>query len=204
MSGGKTPIAVFISGRGSNMLALADACADPAFPAGIALVASDVAEAAGLEAAAARGLETAALHRADYPDKAAFEATLDAAARAVGAELICLAGFMRVLSARFVSGWAGRMLNIHPSLLPSFPGLDTHARALAAGVKIHGATVHEVTAKLDDGPIVAQAALKVREKDDAGSLAARLLPLEHQLYPLALERKLRGPKAGPALLLEKD
>lgn len=193
-------LAVLISGRGSNMLALLAACRAPGFPARPALVLSNAAEAPGLAAAAAQGVETAIVDDRDHRgDKPGFEAALDAALRARSVDVICLAGFMRVLSAEFVGGWAGRILNVHPSLLPLFRGLDTHARALAAGVKIHGATVHLVTAELDGGPILAQAAIPVLADDTPERLAARLLPIEHALYPRALKARLDGAESlGPA------
>lgn len=190
-----TPVAIFISGRGSNMEALVAAAAAPDFPARIVLVASDKADAAGLQRAAAAGIPTAVVARSEFANRAAFEAALDERVRAAGAERICLAGFMRILSADFVARWPGQILNIHPSLLPSFRGLDTHARALAAGVKVHGVTVHIVTAELDDGPILAQAAIPVGADDTPESLAARLLTIEHRLYPAALARHLGGAPA---------
>lgn len=189
----REPVAVLISGRGSNMTALAEAAAEPRHPAEIVLVLANDPAAEGLARARAMGLATAAVdHRAFPGDKAGFEAAMDEALRAAGAETLCLAGFMRVLSGAFVARWADRILNIHPSLLPAFPGLDTHARALAAGVKLHGATVHLVREAVDDGPILAQAALAVRPSDTAESLADRVLALEHRLYPAALARRLRG------------
>lgn len=186
----KVPIAALISGRGSNMLALADACDDPGFPARLVLVLSDSAAAPGLAAAAARGIDVAAVPRKEFPDRDAFEAALQARLVASAAERVCLAGFMRVLGAPIVEAWAGRMLNIHPSLLPSFKGLHTHRRALDAGVKLHGVTVHEVVPELDSGPIVAQAAVPVLAGDTEETLAARVLRAEHVLYPAALKRHL--------------
>ncbi|MEM8789302.1 MAG: phosphoribosylglycinamide formyltransferase [Pseudomonadota bacterium] len=184
-------VAVLISGTGSNMLALLDAMADPGFPAIPALVLSNRPDAAGLARAATRGVATAHVdHRGR--DRAAFEAEIDDRLRAVGADLICLAGFMRVLTPDFVARWAGRILNIHPSLLPVFPGLDTHARALAAGVALHGATVHRVTADLDAGPILAQAAVPVLPNDTVDMLAERVLAAEHRLYPQTLRHLLSG------------
>ena len=186
----KARIAVMISGRGSNMLALADACEDPAFPARIALVLSDKADAAGLARAAERGIATRAIARKAYPSRAAFDDAMHAALVEAGVERVCLAGFMRILGSEMVSRWPGKMLNIHPSLLPSFKGLDTHQRALDAGVTLHGATVHEVVPELDSGPIVAQVAVPVAPDDDADSLAARVLSVEHRLYVSALARHL--------------
>ena len=188
-----TPVAILISGTGSNMLALARAM-EADLPATCVLVASDRADAAGLTRAAEMGLPTAALDRATFDSRAAFEAALDGALREAGAELVCLAGFMRVLSADFTGRWAGKVLNIHPSLLPKYPGLDTHARALAAGDAEHGCTVHEVTAQLDAGPILGQARLGIREGESAEDLAARVLPLEHRLYPAVLARLIAGER----------
>jgi phosphoribosylglycinamide formyltransferase-1 len=188
----RTPVAVFLSGRGSNYAALAAATAAADYPAEIVAVLAD-SDAEGLRRVP--GIPGTAVERREYPSRAAFEDALDAATRAAGAELICLAGFMRILSPAFVARWEGRILNIHPSMLPSFRGLDTHARALAAGVKLHGATVHLVTPELDDGPILAQAAVPVLPDDTAETLAARVLAVEHRLYPAALARFVRG--GGP-------
>jgi formyltetrahydrofolate-dependent phosphoribosylglycinamide formyltransferase len=177
--------AVLISGRGSNLAALIEAARAPGFPARLALVLSNEPEAGGLDHAAAAGIATAVVpHRGR--SKAQFEAALQAALDAAGIELIALAGFMRVLSPGFVERWAGRMINIHPSLLPAFPGLDTHARALAAGVRLAGCTVHFVSAAVDGGAIIGQAAVPVRPDDTAASLAARVLAAEHRLYPACL------------------
>lgn len=193
----KPRVAVLISGRGSNMQALAEAAARPGYPAGIALVLSNKAEAAGLAWAADRGLPTATVEsRAFRGDRAAFEAELQRVLAAHRIEWIALAGFMRVLTAPFVASWEGRMVNIHPSLLPSFKGLDTHARALAAGVKIHGCTVHLVSAGVDEGPILAQAAVPVHANDTEASLAARVLTQEHRIYPAALARLISGQAAA--------
>jgi len=183
----KKRVAILISGRGSNMLSLIAAAAEPDFPAAIALVLSNRPDAAGLQTAAAAGIPTLAIdHRPFGGDRAAHERAIDAALREAGIDLVCLAGYMRVLTQVLVGGWAGRMLNIHPSLLPSFPGLHTHARALAAGVKLHGCTVHLVTEGVDEGPILAQAAVPVLADDDEESLAARVLAQEHLIYPMAL------------------
>jgi phosphoribosylglycinamide formyltransferase-1 len=182
----RIPVAVLISGRGSNMAALVAAAQDPAFPAEIAVVVSNRPDAAGLATAAAAGVATAVVDHKRFADKPAFEATLNAEIARNGAELVCLAGFMRIVSADFAERWRGRLLNIHPSLLPSFPGLDTHTRALAAGVRIHGCTVHFVDAAVDAGPIIAQAAVPVAAGDTADTLAARVLAAEHRLYPHAL------------------
>ena len=187
-------VGVLISGRGSNLQALLDACADPAFPAEIALVISNVADASGLERAEKAGVPTVVINHKDFSGREAFDAKLDEALRAHGIELVCLAGFMRLLTDGFVEGWRGKMINIHPSLLPSFKGLHTHRQALAAGVKLHGCTVHYVTPALDDGPIIAQGAVPVLEGDTEGTLAGRVLAVEHQIYPLAL-KIIAGVKA---------
>ena len=187
MSGtAKVRVAVLISGRGSNMVALAEAARDPAFPAEIVLVLSNNPDAEGLASAAALGIPTHSIDHRAYPDRASFDAAIDAVLRESGADLVCLAGFMRILTDGFVEGWAGRMINIHPSLLPLFKGTHTHAQALAAGVRLHGCTVHFVVPELDAGPIVAQAAVPVREGDDPDSLAARVIVQERRLYPAAL------------------
>lgn len=189
---GGMKVGVLVSGRGSNMLALAEACAAPDFPAEIAMVVSDVPAAGGLAAARERGLPAVAVDRTAFANRAAFEAALDDALRHAGVEIICLAGFMRVLSAGFLANWTGRVLNIHPSLLPAFRGLDTHARTIAAGVRIAGCTVHIVTPALDDGPILIQAAVPVRPDDTPASLAARILVQEHRCYPAALRWMAEG------------
>jgi phosphoribosylglycinamide formyltransferase-1 len=183
----RTRVAVLISGRGSNMAALLAAAADPDYPAAIALVVSNRADAPGLVLAAARGVPTAVVESRPFGrDRAGFEAAMGAELARHGTEIIALAGFMRVLTEDFVARWEGRMINIHPSLLPAFPGLDTHARALAAGVRLHGCTVHLVSAGVDEGPILAQAAVPVLAEDTEASLAARVLAEEHRLYPAAL------------------
>jgi len=184
----KTPIAVLISGRGSNMRALIEACERPDFPARIVLVLSNKPDAAGLEVARAAGLQTAAIdHKAFGKDREAHERKVDAAIRASGAQLVCLAGYMRVLTPYLVNAWDGRMLNIHPSLLPAFPGLHTHEAAIAAGATEHGCTVHLVTAGGDEGPILGQARVPVLESDTPDALAARVLEQEHALYPSVLQ-----------------
>ncbi len=190
---------VLISGRGSNMMALVEAAAAVGFPAEIVVVVSNKAEAAGLGLARGAGVAAVAVESRGFGrDRAAHEAAMDAVLRAHGVGLVCLAGYMRLLTPWFVDKWAGRMLNIHPSLLPAFPGLDTHARALAAGVKLHGCTVHWVTQTMDEGPIVAQAAVPVLPGDDEAVLAARVLAQEHMVYPLAL-RIAAGEAAKPAV-----
>lgn len=179
--------AILISGRGSNMAALLAAAADPAYPATIALVLSNRADAAGLARAAEAGIPVAVVESRPFGrDRAGFEAAMEAVLAEHGVELIALAGFMRVLTEGFTARWEGRLLNIHPSLLPAFPGLDTHARALAAGVRLHGCTVHLVTPGVDEGPILAQAAVPVLPGDGEAELAARVLAEEHRLYPAAL------------------
>jgi len=183
---GRRRVAVLISGRGSNMASLIEAAQDPAYPAEIVLVVSNRPEAGGLERARAAGIPTAVVDHKGHPDRASFDAALDATLRQHGIEIVCLAGFMRILTPGFVESWAGRMLNIHPSLLPAFKGTDTHARALAAGVARHGCTVHFVTPELDSGPIVAQAEVPVLPDDTEDALAARVLAQEHLLYPRAL------------------
>lgn len=168
------------------MEALADACADAHFPAGIVGVLSDRTDAGGLATAARRGIATAALPRADFADKAAHEAAIGDKLRAWNTEFVCLAGFMRLVSAQFLAPWQGRIINIHPSLLPRHKGLDTHARALAAGDAEHGCSVHHVTAGMDEGPVIAQARVPVLPSDTPETLAARVLTEEHRLYPEAL------------------
>lgn len=191
----RVKVGVLISGRGSNMAALIEAAQAPGYPAEIALVLSNKADAPGLMVATAAGVEAAALSAKDYADKDAFEDALDAALRARGVEIVCLAGYMRILGRAFVEGWSGRLVNIHPSLLPLYKGLHTHERALADGVPEHGCTVHLVTPELDDGPILAQARVPVLAGDDPDQLAARVLAEEHRLYPAALAdlaRRLRA------------
>ena len=180
------------------MVSLLKAAAQPLYPAHIALVISNNPAAPGLALAREAGAEALCIdHRHYGRDRAAHEAAIDDALRARDIGLVCLAGYMRILSPLLVDRWAGRMLNIHPSLLPAFPGLDTHARALAAGVKLHGCTVHLVTQTMDDGPILAQAAVPVLPSDDETALAARVLAQEHLLYPLALKVAAGGPAHQP-------
>ncbi|MBW8269666.1 phosphoribosylglycinamide formyltransferase [Caldovatus aquaticus] len=180
-------VAVLISGRGSNMRALVAAARDPAYPAEIALVLSNRADAPGLAHAEAEGVPVAVVESRPFRgDREAFERALDAALARHGIELVALAGFLRVLTPWFVARWQDRLVNIHPSLLPAFPGLDTHARALAAGVRLHGCTVHLVRAEVDAGPILAQAAVPVLAEDTPETLAARVLAQEHRIYPAAL------------------
>lgn len=185
-------VAILISGRGSNMAALVAAARDPGYPAEIALVLSNRADAPGLERADQAGVETAVLDPKGFSSRSVFDKALDARLRAAGAEIVCLAGFMRLLTPEFVEAWRDRLINIHPSLLPLFPGLNTHASALAAGVRIHGCTVHYVRVAVDNGPIIAQAAVPVLLADTPESLADRVLAAEHHIYPLALALVARG------------
>jgi phosphoribosylglycinamide formyltransferase-1 len=194
-------VAILISGGGSNMLALARDMGAPDHPAEVCLVLASRPDAGGLARARALGLPVAAVdHRPFRCDRAAFEAALAGPLAESGAEILCLAGFMRVLTPTFIAAWEGRMLNIHPSILPLFPGLDTHKRALAAGMAVHGCTVHEVTSELDAGPILGQAVIPVEAGDTAESLAARVLPMEHRLYPAVLKRFAVGNRRKVALL----
>ncbi len=183
---------VLISGRGSNLQALIDACASPDYPAEIALVISNDAAAEGLARAAKAGIATRVIEHRKFPTREAFDAALDRALSERGIELVCLAGFMRVLTPGFVAAWRDRLINIHPSLLPAFRGLRTHERALAAGVRLHGCTVHYVGPEVDEGPIIVQAAVPVLPDDDAAMLAARVLAAEHRCYPLAVKLIAQG------------
>ncbi|MBI1416896.1 MAG: phosphoribosylglycinamide formyltransferase [Limimaricola sp.] len=190
-------VAILISGSGTNMMALVEAMVRD-FPARPVLVVSNDPEAGGLAKARAKGIATFVVdHRGR--DRADFEAEIDAVLRRAKVDIICLAGFMRILTPGFVAGWAGKMLNIHPSLLPKYPGLHTHARAIAAGDSEHGCTVHEVTGVLDGGPILGQARIPVHPGDTPEALAARLLPLEHRLYPAVLRRFATGDRT-PVLM----
>jgi phosphoribosylglycinamide formyltransferase-1 len=183
----RTRVAVLISGRGSNMVALIEAAKDATYPAEIMLVISNEPTAKGLALAQAAGIATAVVdHRPYGKDREAFERALHAVLTTHEIELVCLAGFMRLLTPWLVTLWAGRMLNIHPALLPAFKGLNTHTRALAAGVKTHGASVHFVSSEMDSGAIIAQGVVPVLAGDDAATLAARVLEVEHRIYPLAL------------------
>jgi len=195
MTGLRKRVAILISGRGTNMARLIEAAADSSYPAEVVAVISDVAEAPGLVFAASKGIATAAIPRGDYSSKEAHDAAIDANLRDIGADIVCLAGYMRLLTARFVESWEGRLINIHPGLLPSFKGLDTHRRVLEAGVRIHGCTVHFVTAEMDGGPIIAQAAVPVLTDDTETTLAARVLKAEHELYPFALKLVAEGKVA---------
>ncbi|MFN3229774.1 MAG: phosphoribosylglycinamide formyltransferase [Asticcacaulis sp.] len=193
----KTPVAVLISGRGSNMQALVAAAKDPAFPADIRLVMANSAEAAGLDWARAQGIEALSVpHKPFGRLRAAHEAVIDAVLRDRGIRLVCLAGYMRVLTPYLVGRWQGRMLNIHPSLLPAYPGLHTHERALAAGEAEAGCTVHLVTSGVDEGPILGQARVPILSGDTPDTLAARVLTQEHRLYPAMLAAHIRTLNAG--------
>jgi phosphoribosylglycinamide formyltransferase 1 len=188
----KIPVAVFISGRGSNMEKLVEAAQADDYPAKICGVLSDRVDAAGLKFAAANGIPVAAIERKNFADKASHEAAIQKQIGSWGTEFVALAGFMRVLSPEFVMLWQGRMINIHPSLLPRYKGLDTHAHALAAGDAEHGCSVHFVTAALDDGAVIAQATVPVLPGDTESSLAARVLIEEHKLYAKALAQILES------------
>jgi len=189
----KKRVAVLISGRGSNMAALIDAAKADDYPAQIALVVSNRTEAAGLAHAREQGIATALIdHREFGEDREAFERALDDTLQAHRIELVCLAGFMRILTPWFVARWSGRLLNIHPALLPQFKGLDTHRRAIEAGAKLHGATVHFVVAEIDAGPIIAQESIDVRNDDTEAALAQRVIEVEHRLYPRALRAVAEG------------
>ena len=181
-----------ISGRGSNLQALIDACGQPGYPAEIALVISNDAAAKGLARAARAGIPTRVVEHRGFPTREAFDAALDDALREHGVGLVCLAGFMRVLTPGFVAGWRDRLINIHPSLLPAFRGLHTHERALDAGVRLHGCTGHYVSPEVDAGPINVQAAVPVLPGDDTETLAARVLAAEHRCYPLAVKLIAQG------------
>src|SRR6202521_3290919 len=189
----KRRVAILISGRGSNMAALIQAATAAAFPADIAVVISNRADAGGFARAKASGVPTVTIESKPFgKDRAAFEAVLQSALERHQVDLICLGGFMRLFTAEFVQRWFGRMLNIHPSLLPSFPGLDPQGQALRAGVKISGATVHFVIPETDAGPIVMQGAVAVGDDDTADTLAARILEIEHRIYPDALRLVASG------------
>ncbi|MCP5368734.1 MAG: phosphoribosylglycinamide formyltransferase [Hyphomicrobiales bacterium] len=189
---GRLRLGVLISGRGSNLQALIDACADPAYPAEIALVVSNVAGVQGLTRAADAGIATAVVDHREYDGRGPFEDALHAALADAGVELVCLAGFMRLLTDGFVARWHDRMINIHPSLLPAFKGLDVQQRAIDAGARFSGCTVHFVRPAMDAGPIIAQAVVPIHGDDDADTLAARILTQEHRLFPLAVRLIAEG------------
>ena len=185
-------VAILVSGRGSNMAALIEAARADDYPARIVLVLSNEPGAGGLEIARASGVETATVAHRVHADRDAFERALDARLRQAEAEIVCLAGFMRVLTPPFVERWLGRLVNIHPSLLPAYRGLRTHARALEDGVRVHGCTAHFVVPELDAGPVIAQGTVPVLPGDDETSLAARVLAQEHLVYPRALRLVASG------------
>jgi len=185
-------VGVLISGRGSNLKSLLAACAEPGFPARIVTVIANRPGAGGLDHARAAGVPNLVIDHQAFAGRESFEAALTAALEAAKVDLVCLAGFMRVVSPAFVQHWQGRLINIHPSLLPLFTGLDSHARALAAGVKLHGCSVHFVSEEVDGGPIIGQAAVPVLPGDDPDSLAARVLAAEHRLYPACLRLLAEG------------
>jgi phosphoribosylglycinamide formyltransferase 1 len=186
-------VAVLISGRGSNMAALIEAAEDKAYPAEIVLVVSNRADAGGLAVARAAGVATEGVEHTKFgKDRAAFERALQTALEKHAIDVVCLAGFMRLLTSAFVEKWQGRLLNIHPALLPAFKGLDTHRRALDAKTKLHGATVHFVAPEMDSGPIITQGAVAVRPDDTEDTLAKRVLAVEHRIYPLALKLVAEG------------
>lgn len=192
MSVPKKRVAVLISGRGSNMMALVEASRAADFPAEIVLVGSNRLDAAGLAWARGQGLPTAAIDHRAFPSREAFDQAIDTALKAAGVDLVALAGFMRLQSRGFAEAWAGRQINIHPSLLPLFKGLHPQRQALAAGVRLSGCTVHFVTPELDSGPIIAQAAVPVLPDDTEETLSARILAAEHRLYPEALRLVAAG------------
>jgi phosphoribosylglycinamide formyltransferase 1 len=185
-------VGVLVSGNGSNLQTLIDLCATPGFPAEIVLVVSNKPGVMSLERAARAGIPTQVIRHQEFPDRMAFDQAIDVVLRAAGVEFICLAGFLRVLSEMFVELWHDKIINIHPSLLPNFKGLHTHRRALDAGVRFHGCTVHIVRPLLDDGPILVQSVVPVLPDDDEQSLASRVLAAEHQAYPLALKLIAEG------------
>jgi phosphoribosylglycinamide formyltransferase 1 len=186
-------VAVLISGRGSNLAALIEAAKDSSYPAEIVLVVSNRPQAEGIAFARGAGIATTVINHTDYgKNRKAFEQALQAVLEGSGIEIVCLAGFMRLLTPWFIARWEGRLLNIHPALLPKFKGLGTHEQALAAGATSHGATVHFVTADMDAGPIVCQASVPVHKDDTAETLAQRVLAVEHKIYPLALKWLAEG------------
>jgi phosphoribosylglycinamide formyltransferase 1 len=184
----KKRVAVLISGRGSNMESLIAACADPAFPAEIVAVLSNRCDAKGLESAATKGIPTYAIPHKDYETRSSHDAAMHKTLLSIAPDVVALAGYMRILTPAFVAKWEGKLINIHPSLLPKFKGTHTHERALEAGETEHGCSVHFVTAELDDGPIIAQAKVPILPGDKPETLSARVLVEEHRLYPLALKK----------------
>lgn len=202
--GRRLKIAILISGRGSNMMALAEACAACDFPADTVAVISNRADAQGLATASALGITTEIVDHRKFDSRHAFDTALSQTIEASGADLVCLAGFMRLLGVPFVERWRDRLINIHPSLLPAFKGLDTHAQVIAAGARFTGCTVHFVRPAMDDGPIIVQAVLPVEADDDEASLAARVLSQEHKIYPLAVRWIAEGrvTVAGETVVIE--
>ncbi len=188
----KKRVAILISGRGSNMRALIEAAKAKDYPAEIVLVLSNVADAGGLDFARTHKIPTQVIEHKKFPSREIFDNAVNTALKAANAEIVALAGFMRLLSPRFAESWHGRMINIHPSLLPAYKGLHTHKRALEAGEKLHGATVHFVTAELDDGPVILQAKVPVLPGDNEDALASRVLEQEHKIYPEALRLVAEG------------
>jgi phosphoribosylglycinamide formyltransferase 1 len=188
----KKRVAILISGRGSNMRALIEAAAQKDYPAEIALVISNIADAGGLLFAKQHGIATEVIEHGKFPSREIFDNALDLKLGEARIDIVCLAGFLRLLSPRFTEKWRGRMINIHPSLLPAFKGLHTHRRALEAGAKVHGCTVHFVEPELDSGPIILQAEVPVKPGDDETTLAARVLAEEHKIYPQALRLVAEG------------
>ncbi len=206
MSIDKKKIAVLISGNGSNLQSLIDACAEPDFPGRIVLVISNKDDAYGLRRAEANRIPTQIIRHKNFPDRETFDEELHKAITASGAEYVCLAGFMRLLTPGFVNKWQGRMLNIHPALLPSFKGINTHEQAIATGVKIHGCTVHYVVPEMDSGPIIMQAAVPVLPDDTPETLKQRVLKLEHVIYPRSLKKVITQseehmPETGNGFIL---
>jgi phosphoribosylglycinamide formyltransferase 1 len=185
-------VAVLISGRGSNMVALLEAAKDHDYPAEIVCVISNKADAPGLALAASHGVATRVIAHKNFPTREAHDAAIDAALEAARPDIICLAGYMRIMTAGLIEKWQGRMINIHPALLPAFPGLNTHERAIEAGVSEHGCSAHFVTLGVDEGPVIAQASVPVLPGDTAVTLASRVLAAEHELYPAALRLVAEG------------
>lgn len=192
----KKNVAVLISGSGSNLQALIDVCKDPDYPARIVLVLCNKPDAYGLTRAQAANIPTHIISHKDFPDREAFDAAMHIVLEENNIEMVCLAGFMRLLTADFVNKWQGKIINIHPSLLPSFKGMHTHQQALNAGVKIHGCSVHHVVPEMDAGPIIIQAAVPVLAGDTAQTLGKRVLAAEHNIYPLALQAVIKGSHDG--------